>query len=213
MDYERMRRRIEEVITGQHDHIFAEITGHIHCMSRPRVYAVINAVVSSMEPGETYIEVGTYQGGSLTAALFGNDSRAIGVDSFAEFKVTNSPQRTQSNLDYFGVSDRVQLKDMDFTTFFANVPPGLVIQVYYYDGAHDYPSQLAGMEAAWPHLHAGSIIIVDDYSYPEVNAAINQFVANHANRITFQFVMATEHGAGAAPDATWWNGVVVLRVI
>ena len=213
MDYKKMNERITEVLTGQHDPIFADITNQIHCMSRPRVYGIINAIVGSMQEGETYVEVGTYQGGSLTAALFGNESHAIGIDSFGEFKETNSFERTQANLENFGVADRVQLKDMDFHDFFRDVPPGLVIQVYYYDGAHDYPSQLAGMEEAWPHLHTGSIILVDDYSYPEVNAAINQFISNHASRITIQFVMATQFGAGAVPDETWWNGVVALRVI
>lgn len=212
MDYAKMSARIAEVLTGAHDSIFADIVNHIHCMSTPRVYAILNAVVSSMDEGETYVEVGTYQGGSLAAALFGNDSRAIGVDSFVEFQQTNSFERTQENLDYFGVADRVQLNNMDYTEFFKSIPSDLILQVYYYDGAHDYPAQLAGMEAAWPYLHTGSIILVDDYSYPEVNAAINQFVANHANRITFQFVMATKHGVGAVTDPTWWNGVVVLKV-
>lgn len=213
MDYKKMNKRIEGVLTGQYDHIFADITDHIHCMSRPRVYGIINAIVGSLQPGEIYVEVGTYQGGSLTAALYGNDSRAIGVDSFSEFKETNSFERTQANLDFFGVADRVELKNMSFKEFFESIPPAMVIQCYYYDGAHDFPSQLAGMEAAWPYLRPGSIILVDDYSYPEVNAAINQFIANHLEHITIQFVMATQLGAGSVPDETWWNGVVALKVI
>lgn len=212
MDYRKLRVLLEETLAGAHDARFMGVVSKIHCMSRPRVYAVINAIVSCMEEGETYLEVGTYQGGSLISATLGNSARAIGVDNFAEFNTTNNFQQTQNNLEAFGVSDRVVLRNMSYQEFFASCPAEFKAQVYYYDGAHDYETQLAGMEAAWEFLHSGSIILVDDYSYPEVIRAINQFIANHIDRIRFQFVMGSM-GDFEDMGETWWNGCVVMRVI
>lgn len=207
MNYQLLKTRLEEVLAGDHDARFADVLSSLHCMSRPRVYAVLNACVSAMDPGELYVEVGTYQGGSLISALRDNDARAIGVDSFGEFQATNNQDITLRNLETFGVLPRVTLYNMGFQEYFAHCPADLKIQVYYYDGAHDYETQLAGMEAGWKFLQKGSIILVDDYTYPEVSRAINQFVANHVGEIKFQFVMLPTENT----DETWWNGCVVMR--
>ena len=209
MDYKKLQSLLEEVLSGSHDHKFDEVLAKIHCMSRPRVYGVLNAIVSCMEPGELYVEVGTYQGGSLISALLGNEARAIGVDSFSEFQTTNNYQQTLSNLESFGVAGRVELVNSGFKEFFAAFPADLKIQVYYYDGAHDYETQFNGMDAAWSYMTPGSIILVDDYFYPEVNRAVNEFVSHHPNSLTFQFVMLPFEGL----DGNWWNGCVVMRVV
>lgn len=207
MNLQDLKNGLESVLAGQHDQRFDDVLSSLHCMSRPRVYAVLNACVSAMDPGELYVEVGTYQGGSLISALRDNDAHAIGVDSFGEFTATNNLELTTKNLQTFGVLDRVTLHNMGFKEFFAQCPADLKIQVYYYDGAHDYETQLAGMEAGWKYLQKGSIILVDDYTYPEVSRAINQFVANHVGEIKFQFVMLPTENT----DETWWNGCVVMR--
>ena len=138
MNYKKLKTNLDEVLTCANEVRFDAILKNIHCMSRPKVYAVLNAVVSCMDAGELYVEVGTYQGGSLISALLGNQSRAIGVNSFSEFQTTNNFDQTQDNLLVFGVADRVELKNMSFEQFFAEAPKDMRIQVYYYDGAHDY---------------------------------------------------------------------------
>ena len=65
------------------------------------------------------------------------------------------------------------------------------------------------MEAAWSRLSAGSLILVDDYTYPEVSQAINQFVANHIEHIKFKFVFLPD----ISLDDSWWNGCVVMQVV
>lgn len=207
MDYIKLVNALTDAIAGTYDLEFLPILENIHCMSRARVYAVLNAIVGSMDPGETYLEVGTYQGGSLVSALLGNDSRAIGVDSFEEFTQTNNFEQTRANLERFGVLDRVQLINSGFKEFFDKAPADLRIHVYYYDGAHGYEIQLAGMEAVWRFLAPGALVIVDDYTYPEVMRAVNQFVANHINDIKIQFIFDPIQST----DPVWWNGCVVLR--
>lgn len=209
MNYAKLKEMLQEVLAGRHDERFAGVVSTLHCMSTPRVYAVINVAVSCMEPNELYVEVGTYQGGSLISALLGNSARAMGIDSFGEFKDTNSLERTVGNLEKFGISDRVEFHNMGFAEFFASRPAEFRIQVYYYDGAHDYETQLAGMEASWPFLSPGSLIIVDDYTYREVARAVNQFVANHIDHVKFQFVMLPTEDF----DPIWWNGCLVMKVV
>lgn len=209
MDYKKLTEALTNAIAGIYDADFLPVIESIHCMSRPRVYAVLNAIVSSMDPDEIYTECGTYQGGSLVSALLGNQAKAIAMDSFEEFTQTNSYEMTRSNLEKFGVLDRVQLLNTNFQDFFAGLPHGFKIQTYYYDGAHGYEVQLAGMEAAWKFLQKGSIIVVDDYIYREVRLAVNQFVANHINEVAFLTMFNPVHPT----DETWWNGICVLQVV
>jgi predicted O-methyltransferase YrrM len=209
MDYTKFRKQLDEVLRGEHDERFENVIKSIHCMSRPRLYALLNAIVSSMEPGEIYTEVGTYQGGSLISALLGNDAHAVGVDNFAEFSTTNSYSRTLANLVHFGVDDRVTLLNMGYAEYFASLDPETKIDVYYYDGAHGYEPQLAGMEAGWPFLKPGSVVIADDFLYPEVNRAINQFITNHAEHVKILFAIDSLNDC----DETYWNGIFALRVI
>ena len=209
MNYLDLQSRLTSVLAGRSDQHFNDVLSSLHCMSRPRVYAVLNACVSAMDPGELYVEVGTYQGGSLISALRDNDARAIGVDSFGEFTQTNSLEITTRNLQTFGVLERVTLHNMGFKEFFAQCPADMKIQVYYYDGAHDYETQLAGMEAGWKHLVPGSIVLVDDLTYPEVTRAVNQFISNHIGNLKIKFVMLPEKNT----DEIWWNGICVLQVI
>jgi predicted O-methyltransferase YrrM len=209
MNNQLMHEKIEQTLIGFHDDMFSVVIDQLHCMSRARVYAMLNAVVSSLEEGELYVEVGTYQGGSLISALLDNNARAIGVDAFCEFKETNNFDQTQANLRRFGVDDRAVLRNMTYQDFFLSVPAEFSIQAYYYDGAHDYQSQLNGMEAAWDYLHAGSVVLVDDYCYPEVYRAVNQFVENHKANIRFLFVRLPQFQL----DKTWWNGCVIMEVV
>jgi protein O-GlcNAc transferase len=212
MNYNKLRTELEDVLAGKHDARFAEVLSHLHCMSTARVYAVINAVVSCMDPGEIYVEIGTYQGGSLISALLGNNAQAVGVDSFHEFTATNSKAITRHNLEAFGMSDRVALFDMRYQDYFGSVSTDFKIAVYNYDGEHGYEPQLAGMEAAWSHLRKGSVIIVDDYFYPEVTRAVNQFIANHVDRVKVLLIVDSLNETNA-PDPVWWNGIICLRVI
>lgn len=209
MNYSKLISLLNKAVTGGNDLHFNPLFDSIHCMSTPRVYAVLNAIVSSMTEGELYLEVGTYQGGSLIAALLGNQSLAIGVDSFEEFTQTNNFAQTRANLDRFEIGTRAELKNMKYQDFFASLPADFKIQVYNYDGAHGYEVQLAGMEAAWRFLAHDALIIVDDYTYPEVSRAVNQFIANHLNDVKIQFIFDPVQST----DLVWWNGCVVLRRI
>jgi predicted O-methyltransferase YrrM len=208
MNYLLLNQLMNEVLRGEHDARFQPVIDSIHCMSRPRVYAVLNAILASMDVGETYLEVGTYQGGSLVSATLGNPHvRAVGVDSFEEFQETNNFQITQDNLNKFGVSQHVTLHNMSFYKYFEMLHPMAQIQVYYYDGAHGYEVQLEGMEAAWKFLAPDALIVVDDYTYPEVVRAVNQFMANHLHKVKPMFVFSVPENN----DPVWWNGAVVLQ--
>jgi predicted O-methyltransferase YrrM len=209
VNYQKLQIEFEEVLAGKRDHLFKDVISTIHCMSRPRVYAVLNAIVSCMDAGELYLEVGCFQGGSLISALLNNETRAIGVDNFAEFQGTNSIERTTENLAKFGISNRVEFCNADYKDFFAKLADDFKIQTYFYDGAHAYEPQLDGMEIAWKHLQSGSIIIVDDFLYPEVNRAINQFIANHIDKVKVLLIVDSMNDC----DPVWWNGVCVLRVL
>lgn len=210
MNFQKLNQLMNEVLHGDHDARFQPVIESIHSMSRPRVYAVLNAILASMNEGEMYLEVGCYQGGSLVSATLGNPHvRAVGVDSFEEFKDTNSYEITLHNLEKFGVSNHVLLHNMSFQKYFEMLHPIAQIQTYYYDGAHGYEVQLEGMEAAWKFLAQDALIVIDDFTYSEVIRAVNQFMSNHLHKVKPLFVFSVPENS----DPIWWNGAVVLQVM
>lgn len=212
MNFRKLQENLEIAMSGEADDHFLPVVSAFHCMSTPRNYAILNAATSAMDENEIYLEVGTYQGGSLVSALLKNQVRAIGVDSFSEFTGSNNLELTTKHLADFGVLDRVSLRNMGFADFFAQQDPSFRAQVYYYDGAHDYQTQLAGLETAWPFLANDAVILVDDYTYFEVSSSLNQFIANHRDQVKLRFVMLPADTVPPGVDKIWWNGVVVLQV-
>jgi len=167
-------------------------------------------LVSCIDVGEIYLEVGTYQGGSLISALLGNFVPAVAVDNFSEFTGTNSEALLREHLARFDMTDRVEFHNMDVIDFFTNrFPVTEKIGVYYYDGAHNYNDQYAGMAAGLEFLHPGAALVVDDLFYPEVRNAITDLL--HDNKGFLKPVLIIEAPDDA--DQEWWNGIAVLQAI
>lgn len=123
---------------------------------------VINAAVGFMNEGEEYLEIGTYGGRSLIAALRDNNKRAQVLDPFAN-TVPTVRERWEQAVDQFGVRDRITLYEEFAEKFEGNLPP---IGVFMYDGNHDSGHTYEGLKRFEPFLADRAIIIVDDYSIP-----------------------------------------------
>src|SRR3954471_23106744 len=89
---------------------------------------------------ECYLEVGSFQGKSLVAALIGNShAHAVACDNFTLFDDPNSPKNfdiLKQNLARYRLSERVQFFDCDFRELLAgwNARQLPRVGVYFYDG-------------------------------------------------------------------------------
>lgn len=148
-------------------------------MSSENIRFLINELVKKY--AKTYLEVGTYQGCSLiSAALYNPHVRCIGIDNFSKFNknkhgkwTCSSSDVIQKNIEKMDLSN-VEFIQGDYKTELLKLfekEKELKIDVYLYDGLHDYQSQIDGLNIIKPYLSESCIILVDDLEFSGVKKA------------------------------------------
>lgn len=197
-----------------------KVTESIDGMATENIGFLLNYAVSLMEPGECYMEVGTWKGRTLRYAMEGNqDKLFFACDNLSQFierrKLTNlfsqpEPRRTLYKVLREAAHEyRVTFWEGDFREILPKLKEP--IGVYFYDGGHTFRDQYDGLELALPHMAPESLIIVDDAN-PYVKG-VNESEAQEANK---RWLL--EHRdwkllfdlPSPVRDRGWHNGVQVL---
>jgi len=140
---------------------FAEILDAVPGLARANNLALLNAAASCLQPDESYVEVGTYHGTSLIAAMLDNDPQFVAIDNWS--LGDGSREQLDRNLARFGFAGRAEIIEGDaFETLRSGRLEGRKIGVYYYDNGHEYEQQLDGMRLIEPYLLSPALVIVDD---------------------------------------------------
>lgn len=187
---------------------FREVLGRVKGMTSSNVLQLLNCAVGCLEDGEVYGEIGCFQGASLIGALLGNANRlACAADNFAEFDPKRENEAAlMRNLEAFHLRAQVRFEPIGFEEFLLNLRGSATkLGVYFYDGAHDYRSQLLGLLLAVPLLAKRALIVIDDSNWPAVRQATWDFLAAHSEcRVLFELpTPANRH-------PSFWNGLLVL---
>ena len=186
------------------DRRFRPVAEGLENLARENNLALLNLAASCLDPDEAYVEVGVFHGASLVAAMLGNeDRRFVGIDDFV--LGDGSLEAVEENLRLFGLP-RPELVVGDV---FELVPRGALeavpVGAWYYDAAHGYEAQLEGLRIVEPHLRSGALLIVDDTDWPDVERALDDYLAEqpHARRI-----LTIDGKDRGSPQ--WWEGMQVL---
>lgn len=190
--------------------VFARALQVVGGMTTPNVMQLLNFAVGCMDPDEVYCEVGCFRGSTLVGALLNNPGRmAYAVDNFSEFDPDGENKRIlEQNLSSVQLLEQVCFCDQGFDEFFyelRQIQSGDRVGVYFYDGAHDYRSQLMGLLMVRPFLADQAIIVVDDSNCSAVKQADWDFITAQPECFMV-FDLATPHNA----HPTFWNGIHVL---
>jgi hypothetical protein len=190
---------------GRFAAIVADVAGH----STAAELAVLNLAARLLPAGEAYLEVGTLKGRSMAGALVDAPDRSyLAVESFREFGMLAGSSRRElaGNLARYGAGHRVRLHDGDCFALLAR--PGAVpepVGVYFYDGAHTGLAHYLALGVAEPLLAAEALVLIDDSSYPIVEAATRRYLARHPGWTVLRDIRAeTDH------DPRWANGLLAL---
>lgn len=187
------------------DRSYARIVEDVGGLTRENNLALLGLAASLLDDGESYVEVGTYRGASLLAALLGSPTAdAVAIDSFT-FR-DGSHDGLERNLRRFGLADRAQTLVGDV---FELVPAGALagrrVGVWYYDALHTYEAQLEGLRIVEPHLAPGALLIVDDTDWEAVGRAVDDYLASQPRARRLLTIRGREHGR-----PQWWEGMEVL---
>jgi len=173
---------------------------------------LLNLAFRFLAKGESYLEVGTYQGKSLLSALIDNPIRPVyACDNFSEFDV-NCLELTQTNLKRYGMLERVTFYNCDFVALFKREKLPEPVGLYFYDGAHDFQSQYQAIKLVEPFLADEALVLIDDWRFAAdsgsyARAATQQAIQESAEAWRVMYELPARFNGD---QAMWWNGVGVL---
>jgi len=205
MDVERFERELP-LLFGRfpesphpRDRRFEQVLEAVPGLARENNLALLNLAAGLLGSGESYVEVGSYRGTSLVAAMLGNDGEFVAIDDFSFDKAT--PEGLETSLERFGLDGATILAGDAFELLERGALEGRSVGVYYYDAAHDYESQLRGLRLVEPYLAREAVLIVDDSDWDEVRRATADYLAGQSQaRLAFDI----------PGSEGWWEGMEVI---
>jgi precorrin-6B methylase 2 len=189
-------RRFDDVIEG------------VPNLARENNLALVNLAASLLEPGESYVEVGTYGGASLIAAMRGNSGDFVAIENFAmqgRDGYENTPETLAENLHRFDAKGATIVEGDAFELLESGALGDRRVGVYYYDGPHKTDLSLRGLRLVEPYLAPRALIVLDDWDWESVQAAVSQYVAEEPNVRLLVEIHGADHG-----QPQWWEGMAVL---
>lgn len=141
-------------------------------MSGRKYRYFINALIRAL-PEARYLEVGSWAGSTVCAAIAGNSVKATCIDNWSEFggprdAFLSNVQSCKSS------ATTVTLIERDFRVVdWGNVHRA---NVYLFDGPHDERDQFDGIVLAQPALDDTFVLIVDDYNQNEIKAGTSRAI-------------------------------------
>jgi predicted O-methyltransferase YrrM len=185
------------------DRRFAPILEDVGGLARENNLALLNLAASILDPGESYVEVGSFKGLSLIAAMLGNAGDFVGIDNFSMSQ--GSRAVLEANVRRHRLAGHTILEGDAFALLRGGALAGRRVGVYYYDAAHDYRSQLDALRLIEPHLVDGALLIVDDTDWAQVSRALRDYRRRQARVRLLVELDGKDRG-----QPWWWEGVQVL---
>jgi predicted O-methyltransferase YrrM len=195
---------------------FDDILEAVPNLARENNLSLVNVAAVLLEPGESYVEAGTYMGASLIAAARENEGKdLVGIDDFS-FGSLELPQvdgrslpaadraRLDQNLARFGVEATILEGDAQ-ELLRSGALGERRVGVYYYDAGHSYEQQLEGLKVIEPYLADSALLIVDDSDWADVERATRDYLAGQPRAQLLFEIPGREQG-----QPQWWEGVTVL---
>jgi len=199
-------RRFAEYPRSEHprDRRFAPILTDVGGLARENNLALLNLAASLLDQGESYVEVGSFKGLSLIAAMLGNGGDFVGIDNFS--LDDGNRALLEANLRRYGLAGHAILEGDAFTLLRRGALGDRRVGVYYYDAAHDYKSQVRGLRLIEPYLVPGALLIIDDTDWDQVARAMRDYLAGQPRAELLVKLDGKDRG-----QPWWWEGVQVLR--
>jgi hypothetical protein len=197
---------------------YREYLTKVRAMTGAGIVNVLNKTSSFIDEDKCYLEIGIHRGSTLIGASLGNKVNHYGVDSFEghaskeETAPFNSVEEgLQDAIVKLGGSNLAYFKQ-DYKEFFKGRTEveGKKVEVYFYDGDHQYENQYEGLRLAIPVLANEAVVFVDDSANNDREAvwkAINRLLKEDSRfRVIKEFIPRNKEMHG-----DFWCGLVALK--
>ncbi len=213
---------LERLLTQTDDFAGARHVVDVEGMSSARHCHLLNGLVAAMDPGEHYLEIGTWRGRTLISAAYKNHGRlCIGCDEFLlHGRFTGwgflARRALLANIERFrGDSAEIRMCVMSSRALFIRrLVPG-PIGVYFYDGDHTRLGTMHGVLAAAPLLSRRSVLLMDDWNDAVIRQATYDALAEARLRVLWSRELSgvnqTEVGFSNGVGAFWLERPILLH--
>ena len=182
-----------------------------HGFSAKMFQHFINNIASY--PSTRYLEVGIYNGSSLTAVLENNnDVTALAIDSFdPSFHLTNLGMKEEVLAAVSDHVNRGQLKVVISDCWDVSLPVitdfynGRTADVYFYDAGHEYADHFMSLTKFITVTDKTFIFMVDDWNWPNVKRGTYDAIRTLQLDIVYAMEVVTGDN-----HPYWHNGVGVF---
>ena len=203
------------------DHAVANVGGPpdfvraIHGMSGQKYRTFINNFVGS-HPDARYLEIGSWQGSTAAAALYGNSVKALCIDNWSQFGGPKSNfvaniERVRSESP--GVDLRIVESDfrrVDYNSLGR-------FNIFLFDGPHEEVDQYDGIMVARPALEKSFVLIVDDWNWRQVRIGTFRAIRDGRYSIAYSIEVRTtlnnSHPKVHGRASDWHNGYFMAALV
>ena len=192
-----IKQAIEQALKGE-SKLKSEDINKLEGFSIDAVWHLLNNLVNGKK---TYLEVGCYKGGTLSAATHNNNVKSYGVDNF----VLDSSTREICMKNVNHIPDLTFFDQDAYTVDPKEIGP---IDVYFYDGDHSFESHYKGLVHFYPSMANEFIYVCDDWNMKRIPNAANQATRD------LNLTVIEKHELFCDPqngDKTWWNGIGIIK--
>lgn len=160
-----------------------------------------------------YLEVGTWKGGTLSSVLYNNNlNNCYCIDNFSELTdIWNNGNSIKDellkNIQLYKGDNSVIFFEDDFFLFdFSKLKK---INLFLYDGNHDYESHFSNLNLMFDSLDDYFIYLVDDIQFEKVKNglmnSLSSLIENKKIEILYQKFI-DENSLPSNNINNWWNG-------
>ena len=176
-------------------------------MSTYAIGYVINKICQKLNSDENYVNIGVWKGFSLIAGMLNTNCSVYGNDNFSQFE--GPKKEFIRKFDLLKNEGKHFFYECDYKIFFKEYEKlKKQIDFYYYDGEHSYKNQFENLIIAKDYFKSGTIILVDDNNFKEVEAGTKDFISKYPNdyKILKDIKTANNHC-----HPSYWNGLFLFQ--
>ncbi len=189
------------------DEILKEELLKVEGMSTFAIGYIINKICQSLKSDENYVNIGVWQGFSLIAGMINSNCNIYGVDDFSEFG--GPKEKFIKNFNLLKNEKKHFFYDCDYKYFFKSYEKiNKSISFYYYDGEHSYKNQYENLIIAKEFFKSGTIILVDDINFKEVESGTKDFIGKYEKDYEILKEIKTSN---LHCHPSYWNGLILFR--
>jgi len=153
-----------------------------------------------------YLEIGTWKGSSVCAAMCNNKAKVVCIDNWSEF---GGPKAEfLANFEKFkGENDAIFIENDCYKIDISTLPE---FNIYMYDGNHTNESHYKALLHYYTCLDNIFIFIVDDWNCKRVRDGTISSIQNlNLNILYEKEIRLTNDDSQTAVKDSWWNGIYV----